>query len=213
MADTSVEAAPVATPKKTSAKKTTAKKTATTTVAKANHPPMAKMVISAIEALNEKKGSSLPAIKKYIVGQYALDIEKQAKNIRKALKAAIEKEVIVVRGHGNGLNNRFRLGKAASAPKKTTKKPKATKKPVAKKSTDEKVKKPKVVAAKKEEATVKKTVKKAAAKKPAAAAKKVAKTTAKKEAKPSKAKTGGKSPVAAKAPKPKKSTAVKSAKK
>ena len=199
MADTAVAPAPAASPKK--AKKTAAKKPATTATSKANHPPMAKMVTSAIEALNEKKGSSLAAIKKYIVGHYALDIEKQAKYINKALKAAIEKQVIVVRGHGNGLNNRFRLGKPAV---KTTKKTKTTKKPAVEKSTTAKVKKPKV-AAKKEQAKVEKTVKKTAKKKPAAEKK----VTTPKKAKPAKVKTGGKSPVAVKAPKPKKSTATK----
>ena len=166
MAATAVSAvapAPAVSPKK--AKKTVAKKSATTATSKSNHPPMAKMVTFAIEALNEKKGSSLAAIKKYIVGHYALDIEKQAKYINKALKTAIEKQVIVVRGTGHGLShNRFRLGKPAV---KTTKKTKTTKKPAVEKSTTAKVKKPKV-AAKKEQAKFEKTVKKTAEKKPAA---------------------------------------------
>ena len=37
---------------------------------KAEHPPSGVMVLAAVKALKDKKGSSLPAIKKYIAANY-----------------------------------------------------------------------------------------------------------------------------------------------
>lgn len=42
--------------------------------AKPAHPPTASMVMAAVKALKEAKGSSLPAIKKYIAGNYKVRI-------------------------------------------------------------------------------------------------------------------------------------------
>merc|ERR1712110_4549 len=41
---------------------------------KAEHPPSAVMVLAAVKALKDKKGSSLPAIKKYIAANYKVDV-------------------------------------------------------------------------------------------------------------------------------------------
>ena len=38
--------------------------------AKPTHPPTAAMVMAAVKALKDAKGSSLPAIKKYIAANY-----------------------------------------------------------------------------------------------------------------------------------------------
>lgn len=53
------------------------------------HPTTAVMVTSAIKELKEKKGSSLPAIKKYLASNYKVDPAKLAPFIRKFLKAAV----------------------------------------------------------------------------------------------------------------------------
>lgn len=67
MADAAPAAASTpASPKKTAAKKNRAKKPA----GSANHPPAGEMVVAAIKALNERGGSSLQAIKKYIAANY-----------------------------------------------------------------------------------------------------------------------------------------------
>merc|ERR1712018_220260 len=112
---------------------------------KAEHPPSGVMVLAAVKALKEAKGSSLPAIKKYIAANYKVDIVKISPFIKKAKKASEPKK------------------KAVKKVKKTAAKktPKKAKKPAAKKS-------PKKAAAKKPAA------KKVAKKSPKKAAKKAA---------------------------------------
>ena len=71
MADVAPAAASTpASPKKVVAKKPRAKKPA----ASANHPPAGEMVVAAIKALNERGGSSLQAIKKYIAANYKVTL-------------------------------------------------------------------------------------------------------------------------------------------
>lgn len=55
------------------AKKSPAKKAAKPKAAPA-HPPTATMVMAAVKGLKEAKGASLPAIKKYIAGNYKVII-------------------------------------------------------------------------------------------------------------------------------------------
>merc|ERR1712029_442926 len=57
---------------------------------KAEHPPSGVMVLAAVKALKDKKGSSLPAIKKYIAANYKVDIAKSGLHIRKAIKKLVE---------------------------------------------------------------------------------------------------------------------------
>ena len=57
--------------------------------AKPTHPPTAAMVMAAVKALKDAKGSSLPAIKKYIAANYKVDIVKLSPFVRKALKPNI----------------------------------------------------------------------------------------------------------------------------
>ena len=102
-----------------------AKKTAAT------HPTTAVMVTAAIKELKEKKGSSLPAIKKYLAANYKVDSAKLAPFIRKFLKAAVAKGLLV-QVKGTGASGHFKL--AAEVKKPAVKKTKSAKKPAAKKS-------------------------------------------------------------------------------
>merc|ERR1712141_142665 len=106
--------------------------------AKPAHPPTASMVMAAVKALKEDKGSSLPAIKKYIAGNYKVDIVKLSPFVRKALKSLVEKKKLV-QTKGTGASGRFKASKEEK-PKKVAK-PKAkkvTKKKAAKKPAGEK---------------------------------------------------------------------------
>lgn len=100
---------------------------------KPNHPPTAEMVDAAIRALNDRGGSSVLAIKKYVTATYKVDVEKLAPYIKKYIKGA------VIKGHllqtkGKGASGSFKLSvkPKSDKPKKTTAvatEPKATKKP------------------------------------------------------------------------------------
>merc|ERR1712212_815034 len=117
------------------------------------HPTFAKMVIAAVTALDEKKGSSRVAIRKYILANYKVD-EKKSHLIAKGVASGVKAKVLVQK---NGVNGLFKLAenkkKAAKSPKKATKaaKPKAKKSPKAKKPVAKKAK-----AAPKKKATPKK---------------------------------------------------------
>merc|ERR1712172_451979 len=129
---------------------------------KAEHPPSAVMVLAAVKALKDKKGSSLPAIKKYIAANYKVDVVKVSPFVRKAIKKLVEgKKIVKVKAS-------FKAVKEKKAKKPKAKKPKAKKtaKKTAKAKTPKKAKK---TAAKKP-----KTAKKAPAKKPKTAKKKAA---------------------------------------
>merc|ERR1711944_380985 len=78
--------------------------------AKPAHPPTASMVMAAVKALKEAKGSSLPAIKKYIAGNYKVDIVKLSPFVRKALKSLVEKKKLV-QTKGTGASGRFKANK------------------------------------------------------------------------------------------------------
>ena len=163
---------------------------------KADHPPVASMVNAAIAALKDRKGSSLPAIKKYVAATYKVDIEKLAPFVRRYLRKAVQ-DGKLTQVKGTGASGSFKLVKVEK--EKKAKKP--AKKPAAKKSPKKAAKKP---AAKKAK-TPKKEKK---AKKPAAAkpkkpkAKKATKSPAKKAAKkPAAKKPAAKKPAAKKAAK------------
>ncbi|XP_066292737.1 histone H1-like [Branchiostoma lanceolatum] len=163
--------APASSPKKS--RKPTAPK------GPAAHPPTTVMVTSAVEALKDRTGSSLSAIKKYIAGNYKFDVEKKAHFVKRALKSLVEKGTLI-QVKGTGASGSFKINVAAKkaaekAAKKAVKKP--VKKPVAKKAAKPKTTKPKKPKAKKatkattpkktKKPTTKKT-KKSPAKKPAA---------------------------------------------
>jgi histone H1/5 len=108
-----------------------------------SHPKVSVMVVEAIKALRERKGSSLQAIKKYIAEFYKVDADKLARFIKDYLRSGTEKgELIQVTG--TGATGSFRLPpknprapaapkvKMASPPKKAVaKKPAAAEKPKA----------------------------------------------------------------------------------
>lgn len=98
--------------------------------APASHPSTAVMVTAAVKQLKEKKGSSLVAIKKYLTANYKVDASKLAPFIRKFLKAAVTKGVLV-QTKGTGATGLFKL--AAEAKKPAKKAVAASKKPAAKK--------------------------------------------------------------------------------
>merc|ERR1712227_712954 len=115
---------------------------------KAEHPPSGVMVLAAVKALKDKKGSSLPAIKKYIAANYKVDVAKISPFIRKAIKKLVaDKKLIQTKAS-------FKAAKEEK-PKKTAAKktPKKAKKTAAKKAKTAK------------KAPAKKTAKKPAAKK------------------------------------------------
>ena len=168
---------------------------------KADHPPVAAMVSAAIAALKDRKGSSLPAIKKYVAATYKVDIEKLAPFVRRFLKKAVA-DGKLTQVKGTGASGSFKLAKVEKE-----KKPKkvAAKKPAAKKSPAKK-------AAKKPAAKKAKTPKKEKkAKKPASAKKPKAKKATKSPAKKAAKKPAAKKP-AAKKPAAKKPAAKKAAK-
>lgn len=184
-----------ASPKKAAKKAGGAKKP---TVAK-THPPTESMVKAAIKALKERNGSSLQAIKKYIAANYKCDVEKQSIYIRKYLKSAVTKGVLV-QTKGTGASGSFKIkdkkAEASAVKKPKVKKPKTAKKPKA--AGAKKPKTPKKV----------KPAKKVIAAAPAegqAAAPVKPKKVAKPKAAP-KVKKIKKAPTAKKSPKPKKAT-------
>ncbi|XP_022182797.1 histone H1A, sperm-like [Myzus persicae] len=120
MTDTIIATAPAPVAASPVVKKSPAKKKIAGTVKKtvALHPTTSVMVTSAIKELKEKKGSSLPAIKKYLAANYKVDPAKLAPFIRKFLKAAVVNGT-VVQTKGNGASGHFKLPVAEAKPKKT----------------------------------------------------------------------------------------------
>jgi histone H1/5 len=116
--------------KKSPAKKKTAAAASKAKKPAASHPTTSVMVKSAIKELKEKKGSSLPAIKKYLAANYKVDPAKLVPFIRKFLKAAVANGT-VVQTKGTGASGHFKLPVAEVKPKKAAVVKK--KKPVAKK--------------------------------------------------------------------------------
>ncbi|KAF7401543.1 hypothetical protein HZH68_007363 [Vespula germanica] len=105
---------------------------------KSSHPPTSKMVTAAIKELKDRKGSSLQAIKKYIVATYKVDGEKVAPFIKRYLKTAVSSGS-VVQTKGKGASGSFKLSTE-------TIKPKPQRSPKKKKATDKSVEKKNVVA-------------------------------------------------------------------
>merc|ERR1712026_77863 len=141
------------------AKKSPAKKAVK---AKPAHPPTASMVMAAVKALKETKGSSLPAIKKYIAANYKCDIVKLSPFVRKAIKSLVEKKKLV-QTKGTGASGSFKLNKEEKAKKVAKPKKKAApkkkagpKKAASKPKTPNKAKTPKKPKAAKKPKTLKK---------------------------------------------------------
>ncbi|XP_070580648.1 sperm-specific H1/protamine-like protein type 2 [Ptychodera flava] len=175
------------------------KKKATKARAKPTHPKTIDMVVAAIKALKDAKGSSLQGIRNYIKANYpTVQASHLNSSLRRAVKTGLASGVLV-RPKGDtsvGATGRFRVGKppAAAKPKKKkvvkkkapkkkkpAKKAKAPKKPKAKTAKKKTTKKAAKKSPKKKAAA--KPKKKAAAKKPAKKAKKPAKKAGAKKAK------------------------------
>ncbi|XP_031623693.1 histone H1-like [Contarinia nasturtii] len=146
---------------------------------KPNHPPTSQLVNDAIQALKERSGSSLQAIKKYIALNNKVDADKLSPFIKKYLKKGTASGYLV-QTKGKGASGSFKLSAASLKPKVVKKKKPVVKKAGAKKPKTTKAKKSiKVKVASKQKSrkpTAKKVKapkpKKAQAKKPVTAAKK-----------------------------------------
>merc|ERR1712038_635301 len=123
MSDAPAAAAPAA--KAPKAKKAAKPKAAPT------HPKTTVMILAAVKALKDRKGSSLAAIKKYIAANYKCDTVKLAPFIKKGVKSLVEKKALV-QTKGKGASGSFKAAAVEAKPKKA-KKPKkaAAKKPKA----------------------------------------------------------------------------------
>lgn len=198
----------------------TAKKDKASTAPK--HPPTSEMVNAAIEGLNERSGSSLYAIKKYMSANYMIDVEKLSRFIKIYLKSAVASGQLK-QTKGNGATGSFKLNaseqkkSAAKKSKHVTGEEKAkAKKPSAekKKSATESGEKKKAAASPKAKANaanpkVKAPRTKAQAMK--ASPKKVAKVSKEKSTKPKAAAVKVKTPKPKKAASPAKKAAPKKA--
>lgn len=134
--------------------------------AKPSHPPTAQLVNSAIKALNERSGSSLQAIKKYIASNNKVDADKLSPFIKKYLKTAVVGKKLI-QTKGKGASGSFKLSAASAKPPKGKKPAKKAaskaKKPSAKKPKVAGAKKPKAAKAKKNPAAKKASKPKSAA--------------------------------------------------
>lgn len=185
------------------------------------HPSAAVMVVAAISNLKEKNGSSLQAIKKYIAGNYNVDLDRQLPFIKRALKKGVSEEKLI-QTKGVGASGSFKLNVKAAKAEEKAKKEKEKAKVKAQQEKD----KTKAAARKEQEKQKKASAEKkkkafAEKKKSQSKKKKPAKTTDKKEKKktPKKSKqaAGNKSTpkkvlAKHKAEKPKKPAAKKSTK-
>lgn len=157
----------------------------------AEHPKYIDMIVAAIVALKDRKGSSRQAIVKYIQANYKVG-DNAGVHVKMALKRGVASGALS-QPKGTGASGSFKVEKKAAEPKKkkatTPKKKPAAKKPAAKKAAKKSTPKKKP-AAKKAKSTPKK--KTAAKKKPASAKKPSAKKAAKK---PAAKKTAAKKPA------------------
>merc|ERR1712158_2528 len=116
---------------------TMAEETAPKVAKAAAHPPYANMIVAAIKALKDKKGSSRQAILKYVVANNKVEADKAAVRVKLALRKMVAaKKVVAAAAAGKKGAGSFKL--PAKEPK--AKKP-AAKKPAAKKPAKKVVKK------------------------------------------------------------------------
>lgn len=94
---------------------------------KFDHPPISTMVTTAIEELDESKGSSFQAIKKYIIANYEVNEAKLATSIKRYLKTAVSNGKII-QTTGKGALGSFKLAafKSSNAKKNRVIKKKKT---------------------------------------------------------------------------------------
>ena len=119
----------------------------------AAHPPYANMIVAAIKALKDKKGSSRQAILKHVVANNKVDAAKAGVRVKLALRKMVAaKKVVAAAAAGKKGAGSFKLPakepKAKKPKAKKAKKPKAAKPKAAKKPAAKKAKKPAKKAAK-----------------------------------------------------------------
>ncbi|OON16136.1 linker histone H1 and H5 family protein, partial [Opisthorchis viverrini] len=91
-----------------------------------NHPPGIDMVKASTNAAKDRKGTSLPTIKKFIAANYKVDVEKLGPHIRHGIAHAVQKAVLVRIGN----QSKDASGSVKVAEEKTAvAKPKPVKKP------------------------------------------------------------------------------------
>lgn len=172
---------------------------------KPSHPATSELVLNAIKTLQDRNGSSLQAIKKFIAGHYKLDTDKLAPFIKKYLKNAVVAGKLI-QTKGKGASGSFKLPPTAAV-KPATEKKKNAPKPEKLKADGkkEKKKKEKLTATiiktsseKKKHSSLKKDTKKSSASIKSASPKQ-------KSTKPSKVSSKVKAPKTKKAPSVKKS--------
>lgn len=73
------------------------------------HPKVSEMVLLAIAILNERNGSSIQAIKKYISKSFNVDEKKISSNVKKYLRLATASGTLI-QTKGKGAAGSFRLG-------------------------------------------------------------------------------------------------------
>lgn len=78
------------------------------------HPKISVMVEAAIRDLKERRGSSLPAIKKYIDNNYKVDMTRMTPLIKKYLKTAVANGALL-QTSGKGASGSFKLKTSGSA--------------------------------------------------------------------------------------------------
>uniref|UniRef100_A0AAF5CQ20 H15 domain-containing protein n=1 Tax=Strongyloides stercoralis TaxID=6248 RepID=A0AAF5CQ20_STRER len=109
----------------------TKKASASKTTKRPSHPVYADMVKKAIIELKEKKGSSKPAILKYIMAHYNLG-DKNVSSVNLYIKQALKKGIssgILKQTSGNGASGSFTIIKKAEKKVKVAKKVKKVEKP------------------------------------------------------------------------------------
>ena len=85
------------------------------------------MIVAAVTNLKESKGSSLPAIKKYIAANYKVDIAKAGVHVEKVIKKLVADKKIA-QTKGTGANGLFKAVKAEKPKVKKVVKKKPAKK-------------------------------------------------------------------------------------
>ncbi|KER29763.1 hypothetical protein T265_03673 [Opisthorchis viverrini] len=76
----------------------------------ANHAPVIDMVKASISTGKDRKGISLPTIKKFIGANYKVDVEKLDPHIRRGIVHAVETGVLVrVSNKGKGASGSFKV--------------------------------------------------------------------------------------------------------
>lgn len=100
-----------------------------------DHPPISTMVTTAIEELDDSKGSSFQAIKKFIIANYEVDETKLTNSIKRYLKTAVSNGKII-QTTGKGAQGSFKLSSINSSNSSNAKKNRVIKKKKTSKESD-----------------------------------------------------------------------------